>query len=126
MAIGVETNIAIDRTLITQKRPPYTNCIDSKERPDNTNTNIENTFKKLGFYVREACLQLCYQKFLNEIYKCSDPYLIQLDKPVCPRIIDGSNNSIFYDKSEYYNDPDADKKCIEECRDECEYATVNY
>ncbi len=47
-----------------------------------------------------------------------------LDKPPCPRIIDGINNSIFYDMSAYFDNPETDKNCNEQCREECEYATV--
>lgn len=68
LANGSETNIAIDRTLITQKPPPYTRCVDSKYVPDNTNFYIDRTFTIFGFYSKEACLQVCYQKFLNDLF----------------------------------------------------------
>ena len=66
MSPGAETNIAIDRTLITIKPAPYSDCIQSKTRPDSkTNPYIDLTFKTLGFYSKPTCLQLCYQHVNN-------------------------------------------------------------
>lgn len=108
--------------MIAKKSDPYSKCIEDKVKPSETNEDIDLTFNMYDFYSQPTCLQLCYQKFIVDNYKCYDLFLPKISNVIsCPKIVESFNNSIYSNKFLYYQDPKNDLKCTTNCREQCEY-----
>lgn len=122
LAPGSETNIAIDRTLILKKSQPYSDCIEENKKPSDSNEYIDLTFSLFGYYSQPTCVQLCYQRWMIKRHGCQDRYLPLATNltDVCPLIVTALNNTIFTNKTLFYQDPNNDVTCNKMCREQCE------
>lgn len=101
---GYETDVAVDRTRLIKLPDPYSNCILNTEPPknmDDFSQALRDTFAVTQSYTQQTCLQMCYQRFLADRYKCYDPSLPFINRPglqTCTNAINSLTNSIYTDK----------------------------
>jgi hypothetical protein len=124
---GYETNVAVDRTFIRRLPTPYSDCIvnDDAATYANTNSYVAYTFKLAKTYSQVACLQICYQMYVQTRFNCTNqflPYLSSDPYPLCDLVINSHNNTIFYDKKKFYEE-NKDNECTNNCPTECQYFT---
>lgn len=84
---GTETNIAIDRTLVSKKSEPYSNCIvnnelESMKLREGDNEFIKKTIVSFGRYNQFKCLELCHQDYFIKEYKCYDKRFLNVDSNI--------------------------------------------
>lgn len=128
LAPGTETNIAIDRTYLSRIPSPYSDCIVNTDESAAPNDLARNTFK-LGTYSQQSCLQLCYQYFLVDRYKCYDStqpfYSDASPEPVsCKQMSSESNATLVIDRELFYSLKE-DKQCLNKCPMECEFVSYD-
>jgi hypothetical protein len=106
-------------------KDPYSDCIENTNQLEYAKTNeyVDYTFKVSKSYTQASCLNVCYQKFIMDEYKCYDSFMPYLptpeNYPPCPLIID-SYNTAFYEKELFYN-KSMDEFCLKKCPTECQY-----
>lgn len=123
---GYETDVAIDRTVLSKMPDPYSECIINNDPSLYTSQKaVQDTFEIAGTYTQQSCLQICYQKFLLLTYKCYDgllPFYNGTSEKPCGRIIDSFSNMVYSDKILFYKEQN--QKCLDQCPLECE--SVSY
>ncbi len=122
---GYDTNVKVERTFIQRLPTPYSDCIVNDDAATYANTNpcVAYTFKLSKLYSQQACLQVCYQMYVQKTYNCTDqflPYLPSDPYQLCGLVIDSFNNTMFYDKKKFFED-NQDNECTKTCPTECQY-----
>jgi hypothetical protein len=59
---GMEANIAVDRTDISQKPKPFGDCYDISDKNADVTDLIAKTIKLSNVYTQQYCLQLCFEE----------------------------------------------------------------
>lgn len=97
LAVGSETNIAIDRTFDKQLPKPYSECVDNDSPAEYTgkgNQYVDYTFKVATNYSQIVCQQVCYQKYVQNTYKCTDQFLPYLSADLSTYPYCGTNQAL--------------------------------
>ncbi|RNA25614.1 amiloride-sensitive sodium channel subunit gamma-like [Brachionus plicatilis] len=115
LSTGTETNIAVDRTFISRKSKPYSNCIDQNNKENSQ--LVLKTFNYTGGYSQATCFKFCDQEFFIKNFGCYDRYLPFDRKNIYQEC---GNDKIEEIKETYYG-KSLDKGCLKECPQECEY-----
>lgn len=101
---GYETDVAIDRTRLIKLPSPYSDCILNTALINTISDSsdlVKDTLRITNSYTQQTCIQLCYQRFLTEKYRCFDsnlPHLNASDLQPCASVLESLTNSTFYDK----------------------------
>lgn len=115
---GMETDIAIDRTMVEKLAKPFSDCFmndDSDERKESK--LVKQTIELTKIYTQQYCLQLCYQEFLIEFCECYDhtlPNFNPQNYSACPKFIDSLYNCQYLIKRLFYNGKN-DEHCLKDC-----------
>jgi hypothetical protein len=122
LAPGTETNIAIDRTFVSQLPYPYSNCIENTAKQENIPNDMIRKTLELGLYSQQTCFILCYQDFVLKNYNCYDGLTLldpSLDSNLYNKCPENSTAKRDFSAGEH------DKKCIEKCPNACDYVTYD-
>lgn len=111
LSSGTETNIAVDRTFISRKPKPYSNCIDQID--EESSDLVIETFDQIGIYSQATCFKLCKQELYFKLFGCYSKYL--------PRLKNQPNITCDNEKNKEIKDANVDNKCYQKCPKECEF-----
>lgn len=121
---GLESNILVERFVYNQLPDPYSIC--NLDLSDMNNINgFDSEFYRILLrtnysYSRESCLDICFQKFLNESCNCTD-HTVSFRLPntkICHERFQFDCTSNFYFEKFILNDF-IDRNCLKHCPMEC-------
>ena len=132
VTVGMQSNIAIERTFFYRQSSPYSNCIGSLSDSDaKKNEYLQEMYNQIeqgiiAQYMQKYCLKLCFQYYIMDKCKCKSLKFSYLNISksaqgcVAPADIDcaKSNENIFYETDQV-------NSCYESCPIECNTVTYN-
>lgn len=108
---GTETNVAVDRTFISRKPKPFSDCVDQVD--EESSDLVIETFNQIGGYSQTTCIILCYQEFYDKVFGCFNKNL--------PRPKKGPNITCDIIKNKEIKQANVDNLCFKKCPKECEF-----
>jgi hypothetical protein len=91
------------------------------------NQYVAYTFQLSANYSQVTCLQVCYQKFVQSTFSCTDQFLPYLSTdlttfPLCALTMSNYSYADIYEKKKFYAE-NQDNECTAKCPTECQYFT---
>ena len=132
VTVGMQSNIAIQRTFLYHQPSPYSNCIDKLSESDaKKNDYLQEMYNQINQdiiaqYMQKYCLKLCYQYYIIDKCKCKSlqfTYLTLTTKNATG-CVNASDLQCMKKYDNMFYDTDQVNMCYDSCPIECN--TVTY